>query len=82
MKASINDEFGFGGMLIIDVGDMRKAYQLMEYMQNNNIGYLQLAWVFTKHYSVLQEQVLLLKFLKMNRLQWGFQKAWFVCLLD
>ena len=48
MKASINDEFGFGGMLIIDVGDMRKAYQLMEYMQNNNIGYLAVSLGFYK----------------------------------
>ena len=48
MKASINDEFGFGGMLMIDVGDMRKAYQLMEYMQNNNIGYLAVSLGFYK----------------------------------
>lgn len=48
MKASINEEFGFGGMLMIDVGDMRKAYQLMESMQNNNIGYLAVSLGFYK----------------------------------
>ena len=48
MKASINEEFGFGGMLMIDVGDMRKAYQLMECMQNNNIGYLAVSLGFYK----------------------------------
>ena len=48
MKASINEEFGFGGMLMIDAGDMRKAYQLMESMQNNNIGYLAVSLGFYK----------------------------------
>lgn len=48
MKSSINDEFGFGGMLMIDVGDMQKAYQLMESMQNNNIGYLAVSLGFYK----------------------------------
>ena len=36
----MNAEFGFGGMLVLDVGSMKNAYQVMEEMQNNNIGYL------------------------------------------
>ena len=35
-----NPEFGFGGMLTLDVGEMQKAYDLLEAMQNTNIGYL------------------------------------------
>ena len=48
MKSSMNEEFGFGGMLMIDAGDMEKAYKLMEAMQNNNIGYLAVSLGFYK----------------------------------
>lgn len=48
MKASMNEEFGFGGMLMIDAGDMEKAYKLMEAMQNSNIGYLAVSLGFYK----------------------------------
>jgi methionine-gamma-lyase len=33
-------EFGYGGMITLDVGDMKVAYDLLEKMQNSNIGYL------------------------------------------
>ena len=48
MKSSMNEEFGFGGMLMIDAGDMERAYKLMEAMQNNNIGYLAVSLGFYK----------------------------------
>ena len=48
MKSSMNEEFGFGGMLMIDAGDMQKAYKLMEAMQNDNIGYLAVSLGFYK----------------------------------
>lgn len=48
MKTSMNEEFGFGGMLMIDAGDMEKAYKLMEAMQNSNIGYLAVSLGFYK----------------------------------
>ncbi|MBC8464742.1 MAG: aminotransferase class I/II-fold pyridoxal phosphate-dependent enzyme [Bacteroidetes bacterium] len=48
MKASMNEEFGFGGMLMVDAGDMKKAYELMEAMQNSNIGYLAVSLGFYK----------------------------------
>ncbi len=48
MKSFMNEEFGFGGMLMIDAGDMEKAYKLMEAMQNNNIGYLAVSLGFYK----------------------------------
>ena len=48
MKASMNEEFGFGGMLMVDAGDMKKAYELMEAMQNGNIGYLAVSLGFYK----------------------------------
>ena len=35
-----NQEFGFGGMMTLDVGSMETAYKLLEAMQNGNIGYL------------------------------------------
>ena len=35
-----NSDFGFGGMMTLDVGSMEKAYKLLETMQNANIGYL------------------------------------------
>ena len=48
MKESSNKEFGFGGMLILDVKTMKKAYNLMEDMQKNNIGYLAVSLGFYK----------------------------------
>jgi methionine-gamma-lyase len=44
----MNTEFGFGGMLVLDVGSMKNAYQVMEEMQNNNIGYLAVSLGFYK----------------------------------
>ena len=48
MKKSMNTEFGFGGMLVLDVGSMKNAYKVMEEMQNNNIGYLAVSLGFYK----------------------------------
>ena len=48
MKDSMNEEFGYGGMLMINAGDMKRAYKLMEAMQNNNIGYLAVSLGFYK----------------------------------
>jgi methionine-gamma-lyase len=39
-KSMINPEYGFGGMMTIDVGSLDKANELMELMQQRNIGYL------------------------------------------
>ena len=48
MKKSMNTEFGFGGMLVLNVGTMQNAYKLMEEMQNENIGYLAVSLGFYK----------------------------------
>lgn len=40
MKALMNEEYGFGGLFVIDMKDKNLSNQLMESMQNNNIGYL------------------------------------------
>ena len=47
-KTMINDEFGFGGMLTIDVGSLDKANELMELMQNKKLGYLAVSLGFYK----------------------------------
>ena len=39
-KRMMNEEYGFGGMLTIDVGSLDKANALMELMQERNLGYL------------------------------------------
>jgi methionine-gamma-lyase len=48
MKDQMNEEFGFGGMFMIDAKSIKKAYVLMEEMQNNNIGYLAVSLGFYK----------------------------------
>lgn len=48
MLNSMNQEFGFGGMLMIDVGTIENANKVMEEMQNNNIGYLAVSLGFYK----------------------------------
>ena len=48
MNNSMNSEFGFGGMLVIDAKNQEKANELMEYMQNQNLGYLAVSLGFYK----------------------------------
>ena len=44
----INPEYGFGGMMTIDVGSLDKANELMELMQERNLGYLAVSLGFYK----------------------------------
>ncbi|MBO3117414.1 aminotransferase class I/II-fold pyridoxal phosphate-dependent enzyme [Winogradskyella sp. DF17] len=44
----MNEEYGFGGMLTIDVGSIDKANALMELMQERNLGYLAVSLGFYK----------------------------------
>ncbi|WOD43764.1 aminotransferase class I/II-fold pyridoxal phosphate-dependent enzyme [Hwangdonia lutea] len=47
-KSMMNEKYGFGGMLTIDVGSLEKANELMELMQNRNLGYLAVSLGFYK----------------------------------
>ncbi len=47
-KNMMNTEYGFGGMLTIDVGSLEKAISLMEMMQHKNLGYLAVSLGFYK----------------------------------
>lgn len=47
-KSMFNSEFGFGGMMTIDVGSLEKANELMELMQQRNLGYLAVSLGFYK----------------------------------
>lgn len=47
-KSMMNEEYGFGGMLTIDVGSLDKANELMELMQERNLGYLAVSLGFYK----------------------------------
>ncbi|GGK16191.1 cystathionine beta-lyase [Yeosuana aromativorans] len=47
-KSMMHPDYGFGGMLTIDVGSLDKANELMELMQNNNLGYLAVSLGFYK----------------------------------
>ncbi len=44
----MNEEYGYGGMLTIDVGSLNKANALMELMQEQNLGYLAVSLGFYK----------------------------------
>lgn len=44
----INHEYGFGGMMTLDVGSLDKANELMELMQHRNLGYLAVSLGFYK----------------------------------
>ena len=48
MKSLYNEDFGFGGMLMIDARSHELSYRLMEHMQNSNIGYLAVSLGFSK----------------------------------
>ena len=47
-KSMMNKEYGFGGMLTVDVGTIEKANELMELMQHKNLGYLAVSLGFYK----------------------------------
>ena len=47
-KSMMYDKYGFGGMLTIDVGSIDKANELMELMQEKNLGYLAVSLGFYK----------------------------------
>jgi len=47
-SSMMNEEYGFGGMLTIDVGSLEKANELMELMQHKNLGYLAVSLGFYK----------------------------------
>ncbi len=47
-KSMMNAEYGFGGMLTIDVGSLERANELMELMQHKNLGYLAVSLGFYK----------------------------------
>jgi methionine-gamma-lyase len=47
-KSMMNTEYGFGGMMTIDAGNLKKAYSLMELMQKENLGYLAVSLGFYK----------------------------------
>lgn len=40
MKAMMNTEYGFGGLFVIDMKTSERANDLMEKMQDDNVGYL------------------------------------------
>ena len=47
-KSMMNEEYGFGGMLVVDAGSLDKANELMELMQHRNLGYLAVSLGFYK----------------------------------
>ena len=47
-KSMMNEEYGFGGLLTLDVGSLAKANELMELMQEENLGYLAVSLGFYK----------------------------------
>ncbi len=47
-KSMMNEEYGFGGMMVVDAGSLDKANELMELMQEKNLGYLAVSLGFYK----------------------------------
>lgn len=47
-KTMINPEYGFGGMMTLDVGSLDNANELMELLQKQNLGYLAVSLGFYK----------------------------------
>ena len=47
-RSMINHEYGYGGMMTVDAGSLEKANELMELMQQRNLGYLAVSLGFYK----------------------------------
>ncbi len=48
MRSMMHEEYGFGGLLTLDAGTTEKANELMEMMQQENLGYLAVSLGFYK----------------------------------
>ncbi|MCW5515455.1 trans-sulfuration enzyme family protein [Muriicola sp. Z0-33] len=48
MKNQMTSEYGYGGIMTIDVGSLKNANDLMELMQKKNLGYLAVSLGFYK----------------------------------
>ncbi|WP_066440662.1 aminotransferase class I/II-fold pyridoxal phosphate-dependent enzyme [Chryseobacterium sp. CCH4-E10] len=48
MKSMMHEEYGFGGLLTVDAGTTEKTNELMEMMQQENLGYLAVSLGFYK----------------------------------
>lgn len=48
MKEQMNPQYGFGGLLTLDVGSLEQANALMELMQDKKLGYLAVSLGFYK----------------------------------
>lgn len=48
MKGMMNEEYGYGGLITVDAGTTEKANELMELMQQENLGYLAVSLGFYK----------------------------------
>ena len=48
MKGQMNPEYGYGGLLTMDVGNLDNANALMELMQERKLGYLAVSLGFYK----------------------------------
>jgi methionine-gamma-lyase len=48
MKSMMHEEYGFGGLLTLDAGTTDKANEVMELMQQENLGYLAVSLGFYK----------------------------------
>ncbi len=48
MNSMYNEEFGYGGMLTIDAGNLKTANKLMELMQEKGVGFLAVSLGFYK----------------------------------
>jgi methionine-gamma-lyase len=48
LKSMHHTEFGYGGMMVMDMGTTEKAFALMEEMQQQNVGYLAVSLGFYK----------------------------------
>ncbi|ASK32454.1 cystathionine beta-lyase [Chryseobacterium sp. T16E-39] len=48
MKSMMHEEYGFGGLMTLDAGTTDKANELMELMQQENLGYLAVSLGFYK----------------------------------
>lgn len=47
-RSMISPQYGFGGMMTVDVGSLERANALMELMQHRNLGYLAVSLGFYK----------------------------------
>ena len=76
LKSMMNEGYGYGGMVSLDLGNATIANEFMRQMQMEGVGYWPSAWVISRPFSAIRAEVPLLKCRKKFSGRMDYLKGW------